>query len=132
MLKIIVIGVLIAHGIGHSMGLLAAWTTIPSGLTGRPWVLGESIAIDSAVGRAFSLLWLVAMIGTVGAGLGLLFGQEWWRPLAVAAGVISLIAIVPWINTMPLGSAIGAVAVDVILLVCLLTPLGDPLIKALR
>jgi hypothetical protein len=101
-------------------------------LSGGHWLLSSNVMLDSALGRAFGLLWLVALIATVGAALGLLFQQEWWPLLAVASAVLSLVAIGPWLNLMPLGSAIGAVLVDVIVLVALLGPWHDTLIRALR
>jgi hypothetical protein len=124
--------VLIAHGIGHAMGFMAAWTTIPSGLTTGHWLFSGDVTMNTAVGKAFGLLWLVGLVAFVGSGLGLLIGAAWWQPLAIAASVISLLAIVPWLNVMPIGSAFGAVAVDIITLVVLLTPWGEGLTKALR
>jgi hypothetical protein len=124
--------VLIAHGIGHAMGFMASWTTIPSGLTTGHWLFSGDVTMNSALGRAFGLLWLVGLVAFVGAGFGLLMGATWWQPLAIAASVISLVAIVPWLGVMPVGSAIGAVAVDVITLVALLTPWGESLTRALR
>ena len=131
-LKWIVGLVLIAHGIGHAMGFMAAWTTIPSGLTTGHWLFSGDITMGTGIGKAFGLLWLVALVAFVGSGLGLLFGMGWWQPLAIAASVISLVAIVPWLSVMPTGSAFGAVAVDVVTLVALLTPWGESLTKALR
>lgn len=95
LLRYIIAMVLIGHGIGHVMGFLEAWTTVSVGFSNQPWLLSSGITIDSPVGRAFGLLWLVAMIGFVGAGLGLLFHQAWWQPLAIAAAVISLVVILP-------------------------------------
>jgi hypothetical protein len=132
LLKWIVALVLIAHGIGHAMGFMAAWTTIPSGLTTGHWLFSDGVTMNSAVGRAFGLLWLVGLVAFMGSGFGLLMGAAWWQPLAIAASVISLVAIVPWLNVMPMGSAFGAVAVDVITLVVLLTPWGESLTKALH
>lgn len=132
MLRLIIAGLLLAHGVGHVMGFLGAWTSIPSGLSGGHWLLSNTVTLDSALGRAFGLLWLVAMIGTVGAALGLLFQQGWWQPLAVAAAILSLVAIGPWLNVMPVGSAIGAVLVDLVVLIALLGPWHDTLTRALR
>jgi hypothetical protein len=132
MLRLIIAVLLLAHGVGHVMGFLGAWTSIPSGLSGGHWLLSNTVTLDSALGRAFGLLWLVAMIGTVGAALVLLFQQGWWQPLAVAAAILSLVAIGPWLNVMPVGSAIGAVLVDLVVLIALLGPWHDTLTRALR
>jgi hypothetical protein len=88
--------------------------------------------MDSTVGRVFGILWLVTLVGTTASGIGLLANQEWWQPLAVASSVLSLIAIVPWLNTMPTVSAIGAVAVDLAVLIVLLGPWGQPVVDRIR
>jgi hypothetical protein len=131
MLRWIVGIVLIAHGLGHSMGFLASWTTIPSGLTSGHWLLSSDITMDSAVGRVFGLVWLLALASTTAAGVGLLLRQEWWQPVAVVAAILSLIAIVPWASVMPTFSAIGAVTIDIITLVALLTPWGEQFVEQL-
>jgi hypothetical protein len=125
MLRLIIGIVLIAHGIGHSMGFLASWTTIPSGLTTGHWILSSDITMDSTVGRIFGLIWLLALAGLAAAGIGLIFQQSWWQTVAVVSSIVSLVAILPWLNLMPLFSAIGAVLVDLAVLLVLLTPLGE-------
>jgi hypothetical protein len=132
MLRIIVALVLIAHGLGHSMGVLAAWTTIPSGLTNRPWLFSNGVLLDSAVGRVFGLLWLAALVVTTAGGVGLLLHQDWWRVVAVAGAALSLVAIVPWLPAMPVVSAFGAVAVDMLVLAGLLLPVGEQVVRQLR
>jgi hypothetical protein len=74
----------------------------------------------------------VALVGFVGAGFGLLANQEWWPTLAVASAVISIIAVGPWANTMPLGSFVDAIIVDVVVLLALLLPWKNQVIEALR
>jgi hypothetical protein len=132
MLRIIVALVLIAHGLGHSMGVLAAWTPIPSGLTNRPWLFSGGVLLDSGTGRVWSLIWLAALLVTTVGGVGLLLQQDWWRTVAVAGAVLSLVAIVPWLAAMPPVSAFGAVAVDLLVLAILLLPVGDQIVRQLR
>ena len=98
-IRYVIVLALLAHGIGHVMGFLAAWTKLPMGFVDRSWVLGGDVKIQTAIGRAFGLIWLVALVGFIGAGLGLLLRQEWWSALATAGSVISIVAIVPWWNT---------------------------------
>ncbi|MCI0398906.1 MAG: hypothetical protein L0332_29515 [Chloroflexi bacterium] len=131
MLRIIIILALLMHGIGHIIGFLAAWTPVPVGFSNHPWALSGGVTMTSPAGRAFGLLWLVAMIGTVAAGLGLLFHQDWWAPLAVAASVISLVVWLPWWQTVPRGSLVGAVAFDLLIILALLSPWADRVIRAL-
>ena len=81
-IKYIVVLALLGHGAGHAMGFVD-----------RPWVFGGDVTIQTAVGRAFGLIWLVALVGFIGTGLGLLLQQEWWSGLAVASAVVSIVAI---------------------------------------
>jgi hypothetical protein len=132
MLKYIVATAFIAHGLGHSLGFLAAWTALPMGFVDRPWLLPGGFTMASPVGRAFGLLWLVAMIATIGAGLGLLYGQMWWRPLALAAAVISLTAILPWWPTVAARPRVWATLFDLAVLIALAPTWGDQIVQALR
>src|SRR5690242_751745 len=132
MVRIIVALVLIAHGLGHSMGVLAAWTTIPSGLTNRPWLFSTGVLMDSTMGRVWSVLWLAALLVTTAGGVGLLLHQDWWRTVAVAGAILSLVAIAPWLAAMPPFSAFGAVAVDILVLAILLLPVGEQFVRQLR
>ncbi|NIM95805.1 MAG: hypothetical protein GTO18_19060 [Anaerolineales bacterium] len=125
----IVVGIiLLVHGIGHIMGFLASWTNLPMGFTDRPWIFSGGIHMKSVVGKVFGLLWLVAMIGFIASAIGIFTNQSWWPTTAVAASVVSLVAIVPWWNTVTPGSRVGAVIVDVITLVALLGPWKESII----
>ncbi len=130
MLKIINGLALIAHGIGHIMGFMASWTTVPMGFSHDPWVLSSNVTLESVIGRIFGLVWLVAMLGSMIAGYGLLSGQAWWRTLAIVSAVVSLAVIVPWWNTVNVGPKWGALF-DVAVLVVLLTPLSEQLTQAM-
>lgn len=132
MWKLVFAIVLIMHGIGHIMGVMAAWTTVPSPLQSGHWLLSSGVTMTTPIGRMFGLLWLLAMVGFVVVGIGVLANQTWWPALALASSVISLVAVVPWFNLMPLGSAVGAVLVDVLVIIMLVTPWGDQLLRAIR
>lgn len=80
--------------------------------------------LDSSVGMAWGLLWGVAMIFLVGSGLGVLLGEEWWRFLAIAGSVISIVAVVPWWESVVAGAKAG-VALDVAVLLVLVLPWGE-------
>jgi hypothetical protein len=131
MLMYVIALALIMHGLAHAAGFAASWSANSAGFSSRPSILPSGIVLHSPVGRAFGLLWLVAMVGLVGAGLGLVFHQPWWPALAIAAAVISLVAIVPWWNTVPPGAKVGA-AFDVLLVLALALPWNAPVIELLR
>jgi uncharacterized membrane protein YphA (DoxX/SURF4 family) len=133
MLRYLLALVLIMHGIGHVMGFTAAWApNIEVGFTGVPSILWSEATVESTVGKVFGLRWLVALVASVGAGLSLLFGYEWWRALAIASAFISLAAIVPWLNTVPSGARFGALLVDLLILLVLLFPWSEQLIRTLH
>jgi hypothetical protein len=121
MLRVIVIAAFILHGFAHLSGFMASWTKNSSGFSGRPWVLSTGVTLHSGVGHIFGLLWLVAAICSISAGIGLALAQPWWPVLATAQALVSLIVIVPWWNTVARGAKVGAVF-DVIVLIALLPP----------
>jgi hypothetical protein len=132
MLKILVAGVLIAHGIGHILGFLPAWTNIRWWPMQGSWLLSGGVSVDSPIGRIVSLFWLAALLLTIAGGVGLLFNLDWWRPVLLGGAVASLIAFLPWLNMIPVGSAVGAIIIDLLVIGGLLSPWGDQLIRNLR
>jgi hypothetical protein len=130
MWKILVAILLIVHGLAHITGPLGFWTTGPQAFAEKAWLFSKGVTPHSLVGWAFGLVWLVAVLGFVGAGLGLLLGQEWWPTLALAAAGVSLVAIVPWVRVVPPGALAGA-CLDLVILAALLLPWGTRLVKAL-
>lgn len=131
LVRIGIIAVLILHGIGHIMGFLESWTSIPAGFTDAPWILSNAVTIESTVGRVWGIIWLVAGAAFVVAGVGLINHQDWWRTLVIAAAFISLIAIVPWFNTVPAGAKFGAVLVDLVVIFGLLPPWGEQVMRSI-
>ena len=122
----------IGHGIGHVGGFLTAWTNLPMGFTEQPWVLPGDVLMKSPLGRAFGLLWLVALVFLVGAGLGLLLRRTWWPTVGIIGAVLSLVVIVPWWNTAVPGARYGGTLFNLLVLVALLLPWGDRIIEAVR
>ncbi len=130
MLHFIVIAAFVLHGLAHLSGFMASWTKSSAGFSNKPWVLSTGVTLHSGVGHIFGLLWLVAAIGSVGAGIGLATQQAWWPMLAVAQAIVSLIVIVPWWNTVVAGAKVGAVF-DVIVMIALLLPWRESVIAAM-
>jgi hypothetical protein len=130
MWKIVFGLVLIMHGLAHMSGLPGFWSSGAQAFADKSWLFSRGITSHSAVGWAFGLVWLVAALGLVAAGLGLVFGREWWPMLAVAAAVVSLVAIVPWVRVVPPGALAGAV-LDLVIVSTLLFPWGTRVVQAL-
>jgi hypothetical protein len=124
-LRFIIAGLLFVHGVGHIMGVMPAlglsslkrWSS-------HSWLLTP--LLGEAVSRIISIiLFLAALIGFLGAALGLmgwLLPHDSWRTLAVASAAISLVAIALFWNAFVafFPNKVGAIAVDIATLVCLL------------
>ena len=129
-IKLAVLAVLIGHGLGHAMAPQAAF--LPPGALPRNAhaIIGSSLTIVSPVGKSLALLWLIPLVGFVAGTYGLWTGQEWWRPVLAVASIASIAAVLPWWGVMPAFSYLGAIAVDIAVLVGILTPWGDQLAKS--
>ena len=117
-LKIVIVIVIAAHGIGHVMGVMSPLGIEIQGGSGDSWALSR---FGSGVANAAEIvLWLIPTIGFVIAAVGLWNGAEWFRTVAVFSAVASLLAIGLFPAQLPTFSMIGAVAVDVGLLAAIL------------
>jgi hypothetical protein len=124
-MKIIMAIVLTGHGIGHAMGILAVFgVKLSKTHSARSWLLsnplGESVTNVIAV-----LVWALALLAFVGAGLGLagwLVSHNWWKTLAISASIISLAGLFFSWNSFPFffPNKVGVICVDAAVLVSLL------------
>jgi len=124
----LIFGALMIHGLGHG-GALGALTWIafrPGDPTGgwsaaRSWLLPAlPAATATAVASGF---WIVSMLGFVAAALsfwGIVLPGEAWRPLAIGSAVVSLVGIALFFGTWPPFNTIAALAVNALVLICLL------------
>jgi hypothetical protein len=124
-LRIIVAAVLFIHGIGHFMGVVPALQLADvKGWNSRSWLLTP--LLGEAASRILSIvLFLAALAGFVASALALLgwlVPHEWWRMLAVVSAVISLVTIALFWNAFVslFPNKVGAIGVDIAVLVCLL------------
>lgn len=129
-IKFAVLAVLVGHGLGHVMAPQAAFA--PPGALPRNAraIIGSDLTIVSSAGKGLALLWLVPLAGFLLGTYGLWTGQEWWRPVLAVASIASIVVVLPWWGVMPTFSYLGAIAVDVAVLVGILTPWGDQIAKA--
>lgn len=124
MLVRIVIGLLlVAHGIGHSMGLLQVFrvATVNPAWSGDSWLITGAVG-PTATQAVGVVLWTAALVGFVALG-AVVFGwlpTAWWGPLAIASSVVSLAGIVLFPVAFPTFSTIGAVVVDLAVLAAVL------------
>ena len=124
-LRALVAVVLFIHGIGHVMGVMPALKLATvEGWNSRSWlltpILGETISRILSI-----ILFLGALVGFVASALALLgwvVPHDWWRTLAVVSAVISIVTIVLFWNAFVafFPNKVGALGVDIAVLVCLL------------
>ena len=116
--------VLIAHGIGHSIGFLGPWFGVYAGTTEKPWILPGARPFNGTAGKTWGALWLGALMLFVVSGVGVFMDETWWRTPAIVGSLVSIVATVPWWNTVLPGAKAG-VALDVAILLVLLLPFGE-------
>ena len=115
---------LLGHGLGHLVGVLPAWTSINPGGEDKPWILPGGHMMNSTVGKIWGVFWIAAMVLFVISSAGVFMDRHWWRQWAIIGSVVSIVAIVPWWNTVVVGAKAG-VALDVAILLVLLLPWGE-------
>ena len=119
MLKIVIALVLLAHGIGHSMGLLQLFkvATVNPQWHGDSWILTgpAGTTVTQLVG---GLLWTAAIVGFAALAATVLgwLPAAWFPPLAVGSAVVSLAGLLLFPIAFPTFSTLGALAVDVVVL----------------
>jgi hypothetical protein len=126
--------VLLLHGIGHVLGLFPTlgWARRPN-WTDRSWLLTGLLG-ETATRRLNALIWLAATLGFVVAGMGLLgqfISAGAWQTLAVLAAFVSLLGIIFYWQAFPdKVNKVGAILIDIVLLVALLWERWSPVISS--
>lgn len=123
MVKIAIGVVLIAHGIGHSMGLLQVFKVA----TVNPQWQGDSWLLSGVMGTTFAQaigvsLWTLAIIGFALLA-GVVVGwvpAAWWQPVAIGSAVVSLVGLFLFPMAFPTFSSIGALVIDIAVLAAVL------------
>ena len=128
MLKILVGLVLLAHGLGHSMGILQVFkvATVNPQWHGDSWILsGAGPTVTQTVGV---VLWGVALVGfTLAAAV--VFGwlpETYFAALAIVSAVASLAGIVFFPIAFPTFSTLGALAIDIVTLAAVIWYQWEP------
>jgi hypothetical protein len=115
-IKLLVAGVIGAHGVGHVLGWMPAWGIARfEGVSSHSWAISGLIGEDAARLSA-GILFLVPTLGFVAAAAGLLMGQAWWRPVAVGSAAASLACTALFPHAFSTGSTIGSVVVNLAVL----------------
>jgi hypothetical protein len=108
-LRILIAGALLVHGIGHTLGF-----SMPA----RSWLMPNA---GEPVLRTLSrILWVLIAAGFILSCLGFLgvvVPADWWRPLAVVFALVSLLGLGLFWGTWPTFNTIGALAMNIAVLV---------------
>jgi len=124
-IRIITALVLIIHGVGHAMAFFPALNIFSTDKWHyRSWLLSGFLG-DTVSRVLVIILFGVALIGFIAAGLGLLgwlIPHSAWQTLAIISAVISLIALGLFWNSFAslFPNKIGAIVVNVAILWALL------------
>lgn len=124
-LRIIIAVVLFFHSIGHVTGVLPAIQVVDvKGWNSHSWLLTPLIG-EMASRILSAILFLTALVGFFLAALALLgwlVPHDWWRTLAVVSAVVSMVTVLLFWNAFValVPNKVGALAVDIAVLVCLL------------
>ena len=127
-IKLVAAGVMLLHGLGHGGALGAlAWIRLRPGTPTGPWLAARSWLVPSLPGDTAttlaSMFWMVSLVGFVIAAMsfwGVVVPGSVWRPLAVAAAVVSATGIVMFFGTWPMFNTLAALGVNVAVLVAVL------------
>lgn len=125
LLSITIVVLLGIHGLIHLMGFVAYWPLKEvTELAYKTAFLGGRVELGAYGTRIYSVMWLLAAIGFIVAGVALLIGWDWGQPLLFAVTVLSMI-----ITVLDWTPAFRGALIDGVILVALL--LGPQLAKLL-
>lgn len=113
--------VLLAHGIGHTLGLIPLFREEPvAGWNLRSWALTNTLG-QTAARTIGALMFVAATIVFVLSGLAILgwgIPEDWWMTLAVVGAIVSTVSLLLFWNAFPtfIPNKVGALAVNIIIL----------------
>lgn len=122
MIRLLIAGVLLVHGIGHTLGIWKPAQSLPF------------VTISAPTLRLIGgIVWVIIALGFTIAALsfyGILFPISWWRPLAIVFAIVSLVSLLLFGRSWPAFNFIAAIAMNIAILVVLLW-LDGPLLDRL-
>jgi hypothetical protein len=98
MIRIIIMIGLMIHGLIHLLGFVVPWRLATvDGLTYKTTVLAGRFDVGERGTQIIGLLWFVAAVGFVAAGIAVLTLHPWWPALVLSITLLSLvITILGW------------------------------------
>lgn len=116
--------VLLGHGLGHTTGVAGSWSTLETGFSDKPWILGGDTRMNSPAGKMFGVVFAITTVLFVVSSIYAFTGSDQWRVFALVGSVTSIACVVPWWNTVILGARLG-VLLDFAIILVLLVPGGE-------
>jgi hypothetical protein len=123
MLKIMLALILLAHGIGHSLGLLQVFriTTVNPEWHGDSWLL--TAPLGTGIAQAIGVVcWTAAIVGFAAAAAVVVgwLPASWWAPLALGSALASIAGLALFPVAFPPVSSVAALGVDLAVLAAVL------------
>ncbi len=123
MIRLVFALVLLAHGIGHSMGPLQVLkvATVNPSWGGDSWLL-SGLAGTPAAQAVGIAAWSVSIVGFAALAMVVVgwLPESWWAPLAIASSVVSIAGLLLFPGAFPMGSTVGCALVDIAVLAAVL------------
>jgi len=123
LIKIIIAGILLLHGLGHG-GAIGALIAIDRGVPSGKWLEARSWLFPKLAPQAAKIiaitLWVLSLLGFVAAALsfwGVLLPGDFWRPLALIFAFISFVGIALFWGTWPMFNTLAAQAVNLAVII---------------
>lgn len=115
-MKFVIMALLTVHGLIHAIGFAGAWGLAEiKGVSPVPTDIVAAQATDPIV-RVLGLVWLLALAAFLVAAYLLLVDSPAWRPLALAAVLVSTVPVALWWQDAFLGALVNTLVVAAVLL----------------
>lgn len=115
-MKFVIMALLTVHGLIHAIGFAGAWGLAEiKGVSPVPTDIVAAQATDPIV-RVLGLVWLLALAAFLVAAYLLLVNSPAWRPLALAAVLVSMVPVALWWQDAFLGALVNTLVVAAVLL----------------
>jgi len=91
-IRLLLSGVLVAHGIAHLVGFVSSWRLMTlAELPYRTTILAGRVDLGDAGIRVVGVLWLVAGVAFVAGAWAVLADSTWWQTIVTFAFGASLV-----------------------------------------